>query len=372
MLISKGTSYAIDFIKGVCSLAILLMHVSWLTEGSQNWIYHDFFSKLTNFMVLFFIINGFLFSVKNSNNNHNINYLKRILKRIYPIYLFVFFCNILLIYYFSTTNPNFFIFCERLSPFVNIDFGMILTNLFLLDGLFPQYLDKLVDGSWFLCNIIYINVFFLLIPNLFSLKRVLYFFIFFTIFELILFKSLRYVFNLNNYFTYHFFLRYIPAFLLGILIDLLSKNSTICIYINKYRYFVFIFSLTLIVLSFFSLFGFLNNIELIQVVYFLFVFSIILLNIRKEKINFLESFIIKIGKQSLNFFLLHVLLMWPLAFFLKNSFIYKYNIGFFESIWSRFIFLFIALLVSTLISLYIFDYFIKLIHKYINDNKYLS
>lgn len=371
MLISKGTSFAINFIKGVCSLAVLLMHVSWLTEGSQNWAYHAFFSKLSNFIVIFIIINGFLFSVKNSNG-YKINYLKRMLKRIYPIYLFVFICNILLIYYFNTSNPNFFLFCERLSPVVNIDFGMVLTNLFLLDGLLPQYLDKLVDGSWFICNIIYINIFFLLIPNLFNLKRIVSFFLFFTIFELIFFKSLRYVFNLNNYFTTHFFLRYIPAFLLGILIDLFSKNITTYNYINKYRYFVFIISLTLIALSFFPLFDFLNNIELIQIPYFLFIFSFMILYNKSEKYNLLESYIVKIGKQSLNFFLIHVLLMWPLAFHLRNLLHNKYNIVFFESIWSRFFVLLIILFVSTIISLYIFDIFTKILNKYTDDYKYLS
>ena len=77
-----------------------------------------------------------------------------------------------------------------------------------------------------------------------------------------------------------------------------------------------------------------------------------------------ELFLIKIGKNSLNFFLLHVFIMWPIAFFFKKFIDNNPEIVFFQFIGTNFLVLFFCLFaITTFLTLNVFNKLNNLIVK---------
>lgn len=208
----------IDVLKGVAILGIVLVHS---VSSTEHALIPSFLSSIIysggRGVQLFFIISGYLTFLSLSKNNDKIEFYKKRLKRMIPLFF-------LIITYYVITNI-------RNNIGNPISLPHILSLYTLTFGLFPNYINSLMSIEWFVGTL---TLMYLISPFLYKyLRNINNSILAFTI-NFALIQTLRpYLHQLSpisdlgiwKLFIYLFLPSQLPFYLLGIILFYILKSD---------------------------------------------------------------------------------------------------------------------------------------------------
>ena len=234
----KRALKSLDILKGIAIIMIIIVH-------NRHFIMQDMtgFRQLINFgqmgVAIFFMVSGMVLcyswthqceSCSQKGVHNYLRFVKRRYLRLAPGFLMILLINLLLNILFLDIleySPGYIMNREPLG---------LLVNMLFLHGLFPEYINSVFPGGWYIGSTFLL---YLLFPILFFLFDKIYqkrknnvlilpfllWFVNYLLLKKLAISSDYTIYPSNCSFLYYFFLNQLPCFSMGILLFFQEKDA---------------------------------------------------------------------------------------------------------------------------------------------------
>lgn len=238
---------AIDIMRGIAILAVILVHTAQQIDGAMFLRQVAYYGQMG--VQLFFVVSAFTlchtFESRNKEKNVLVKFYTRRFFRIAPGYYFGILLYIVLGFYLGDA-------WNRSSDYLDI-----ILNIFFLNGIVPSANNSVVPGGWSIgTEMIFYFIFpFLYVFFLKMQKKIRFFYVIFPFIFLIISLVIQFLFFIltknpnyysNNGFIYFSILNQLPVFCMGISLHYYFKNLNTKYSWSKNTYFMFFCILTIL------------------------------------------------------------------------------------------------------------------------------
>lgn len=303
----------LDVLRGLAILLVVMLHVGVLTPGLDTHRYiYAIVARLNVGMQLFFVLSGFLICASWERALHGPNAvavygIKRIGK-IVPLYLIFLHLNLAIYFFLSANETSDQTFFATLSQ-TSVNLVNYIIHLFFLQGLVPEWLNSLVDGSWSIVAEVYFYILFPILLYRFCLTTLDAFKTYLVVLSIaILTAPILQMHEVGNFGFYNFIYQ-APCFMVGVVVYRIINEPTAWTRLRLWSPALLAFA------SIVAIGLLLGNIRLMGVhnlyglLFGILLIAICFLPARERWVDRL-AFIHRIGQQSYSIFFCHLLLLW--------------------------------------------------------------